>query len=157
MILLNTNIKNIHIPTTDRIRISNIFIVCNKTEYEYHKYLFLANWPNTIIEYIHTRLSNIRCLIFEYICVTLLFQFVPCFCLAQPIPPSPSQDLFEAYPLTNNIRRIRLYIFKCRKLGGFETLHAMFDPDEGKKNNEEFRSKQINMYILIPFNLYRYY
>ena len=39
-------------PTADQIQILNIFVVCNKTEYEYRMYLLLANWPNMNMEYI---------------------------------------------------------------------------------------------------------
>ena len=48
----NTNIKYIHNQKADRIRILNIFISSNLTEYEYQIYLFLGTGPNTNIEYI---------------------------------------------------------------------------------------------------------
>ena len=87
-----------------RLRISNIFVTGQLTEYEYRIYSFLATWPNTNIEYIlfewpsriqisnifvtrklsiRIRISDIRyqifeysnIRIFEYICVTLLYLY----------------------------------------------------------------------------------
>ena len=85
------NIKYIYILTVDRIRISNIFVVRKKTEYEYRIYSFLAIWLNTNIEYIcnqkikysysniYYSVPNIR--IFEYIRVTLVgCNFICLFC-----------------------------------------------------------------------------
>ena len=45
------NIEIFHIQTANRIRISNIFVSRNLTEYEYRIYLFLETWPNTNNEY----------------------------------------------------------------------------------------------------------
>ena len=51
----NTNIEYIRSLQHYRIRISNILIPHNLTEYEYRIYLFLATWPNTNIEYIRNK------------------------------------------------------------------------------------------------------
>ena len=51
----NTNIEYIHNQKAYRIRISNIFVSSNLTEYEYQIYLFLGTGPNTNIEYIHNQ------------------------------------------------------------------------------------------------------
>ena len=59
----NTNIKYIHNQKAYRIRISNIFVSSNLTEYEYRIYLFLGTGPNTNIEYIRSeQLGQIRIL-----------------------------------------------------------------------------------------------
>ena len=84
---LNRN-SNIFANFSHQIRISNIFVIRQLTEYEYRIYSFLATWPNTNIEYIRSRktdririsnifetgklsirirISNIRCQIFEYL------------------------------------------------------------------------------------------
>ena len=49
------NIEYIHIQTYYTIRMSNIFIPSNLTEYKYQIYLFLDTWPNTNIEYIQCK------------------------------------------------------------------------------------------------------
>ena len=54
-ILPNANTEYIHIQSADLIRIWNIFVVLNLTEYEYRIYSVLANWPNTNIEYIRNQ------------------------------------------------------------------------------------------------------
>ena len=84
---LNRN-SNIFANFSHQIRISNIFVIRQLTEYEYRIYSFLATWPNTNIEYIRSRktdririsnifetgklsirirIYNIRWLLFEYL------------------------------------------------------------------------------------------
>ena len=49
------NIEYIHSQKAYRIRILNIFVSSNLTEYEYRIYLFLSTGPNTNIKYIRSQ------------------------------------------------------------------------------------------------------
>ena len=107
-----------------RIRISNIFVVFNLTEYEYWIYLVLANWLNTNIEYIRNqklsiriRISNIRCLIFEYSNI----QIYSCYTGSSSIKGCLSWKVISnqrSFPILLEGRkgRVESWIFLYRKL-----------------------------------------
>ena len=49
------------------------------------------------------------------------------------------QKIYSSFHLKNGKHLISDFIiyWKLRKLGGFETLHELFDPDEQKKDDEK--------------------